>query len=1145
MIRQIEEMAKGNIEMERPSVELSAESLVFDVPFGGSYEGDFVISTSGGSVLEADILCFNHNVTELKNTVSSGNVKISFVYRAKSLKVGDTDTGSFFIVTNGGEYQINFSARVVGEKIMASTGEITSLADFTRLYEISPKEAEAVYKNNTFTKLLTNTKNRLYYRKIRSVEEFLIASNYKKRVLFTVDRNVIRFSELLGDEYTESILIRKKGFGKIGIKASTDAAFVQLDKELIREDDFIGGEYRLSFAIDRERLYKGENTGRIVLENNFQKEVITVNVSVVSEITLTREDPAGDKAFNLRLSVMYEEYLAGIMMPGAWAIKTKELIKSYNTGSIRHELYKAYALLVNKQMQDFRTVVDSLKTRTESFDMRDTMLFGCILYLVETDESKRETMFAQISDIYAKNSDDSFIRYCMLLPDAPGIDEKIRLSMILKWIKAGENSPFFLAVACRILNQFPFYLTDLKPEMLKILSWGVRKKVIGKDLCAQLVSVYGVSAGYSKIVDRIITGCYQLFPSKDTLGAVCQYRIKGDLRREADHVLYRSAIEQDIKLGGLYEYYVASLSKTEREEIPRQVAIYFRYNNSLTARQKAALYVNILATKDKDHETYDNYKDQIHDFVLREMKEGLIDDNLSVLYNATLEDFEMDKEFFDALSRTLYMNRLVCSNPSAKYVFVISDSLSEIFTYPIEGGIAFIPVYPGEYVTVLGDRDGKVFVDNDACELERLFNPARYVRSALNSGSLKLPYALHHMLGKSSFQGLNDQENEILKLLLESPHINPEYKEKLTPAVIKNSATGYSDDELLSMMDMKKLDESVRSRYASNLVYNRFYDRAYEYVEYFGPQALKLEELEEIILYKVNGVREYDEKLSRLMIYAVSNGSKRYAIFKYLCVYMEGTVDQLYAVWREADKNGIDVTIMTEKILYMMIFTGEMKHFAGKLFSRYLKGKHNAIIEKAYTFYFAYRYFVKRMSVDPDVFMELERFYMDGEDLPEYAKLALIRYFSETGVSGNTEKRILDDLLYYFTDRKLYFDFYKDLPDEFLVRYHLYDRYIVTCITDSETVELMYRLDDSGVRKMIVKRTMYGYHTAVIIAAGTKELMYYFRDNEGRNVRYGRNEYASSLKGTPNNLYYGIQTGENRIKTRAMSETTGKLFNML
>ena len=62
MIRQIEEMAKGNIEMERPSVELSTESLVFDVPFGGSFEGDFVISTSEGSLLEADILCFNHNI---------------------------------------------------------------------------------------------------------------------------------------------------------------------------------------------------------------------------------------------------------------------------------------------------------------------------------------------------------------------------------------------------------------------------------------------------------------------------------------------------------------------------------------------------------------------------------------------------------------------------------------------------------------------------------------------------------------------------------------------------------------------------------------------------------------------------------------------------------------------------------------------------------------------------------------------------------------------------------------------------------------------------------------------------------------------------------------------------------------------------
>ena len=1145
MIRQIEEMAKGNIEMERPSVELSAESLVFDVPFQGSYEGDFVISTSGNIVLEADILCFNHNVTELKNTVSNGDVKISFVYRAKSLKVGDTDTGSFFIVTNGGEFQINFSARIVGDKIIASTGEIATLSDFTRLYEVNPKEAEAIYKTDAFAMLLTNTKNRLYYRKIRSVEEFLIAANYKKRVLFTVDRNVIRFSELLGDEYTESILLRKKGFGKIGIKATTDAAFVVLDKEFIKEDDFIGGDYKLSFTIDRERLYKGENTGRIVLENNFQKEVITVNVSVVSEITLTREDPAGDKAFNLRLSVMYEEYLAGIMVPGAWVTKTIELIKAYNSGSVRHELYKAYAMLINKQMQDFRNVVDSLKTRTESFNLRDSMLFGCILYIVETDEKKRETMFAQISDIYTKNSDDSFIRYCMLLTDAPSLDEKIRLTMILKWIREGENSPFFYANACKILNKYPFYLTDLKPEMLRILNWGVKKKVIGKDLCNQLVSVYGVSAGYSKVVDRIITGCYELFPSKDTLGAVCQYRIKGNLKREADHQLYKSAIDQDVKLGGLYEYFVASLSKTQREEIPRQVAIYFRYNNSLTARQKAALYVNILAAKDKDHETYDNYKDQIHEFVLREMKEGLIDDNLSVLYNATLEDFEMNKEFFDALSRTLYMNRLRCTNPHAKFVYVISDSLSEIFTYQIDDGIAFIPVYPGEYVTVLGDRDGKVFVDNDACELERLFNPARYVRSALNSGSVKLPYALHHMLGKSTFQGLNDQENEILKLLLESPHINSEYKEKLTPAVIKNTAAGYSDDELLSMMDMKKLDESVRSRYASNLVYNRFYDRAYEYVEYFGPQALKLEELEEIILYKVNGVREYDEKLARLMIYAVSNGSKRYAIFKYLCVYMEGTVDQLYAVWREAEKNGIDVTIMTEKILYMMIFTGEMKHFAGKLFAIYLKGKHNVIIEKAYTFYFAYRYFVKRMSVDPEVFMELERFYMDGEDIPDYGKLALIRYYSETGVSGNTGKHILDDLLYYFTDRKIYFDFYKDLPAEFQVRYHFYDRYIVTFISDSDSVELMYRFDDSGVRKLVVKRTMYGYHTAVLLAAGTKELMYYFRDNAGRNVRYCRNEYESSLKGVTNNLYYGIQTGENRIKTRAMYDTTGKLFNML
>ena len=78
---------------------------------------------------------------------------------------------------------------------------------------------------------------------------------------------------------------------------------------------------------------------------------------------------------------------------------------------------------------------------------------------------------------------------------------------------------------------------------------------------------------FDENVYQILTAGYERFPSDEVLEAICKLVMKGRPVRKEYFPWYEKAIEQDISLTRLYEYYLYSLPESFERALPRQVLL--------------------------------------------------------------------------------------------------------------------------------------------------------------------------------------------------------------------------------------------------------------------------------------------------------------------------------------------------------------------------------------------------------------------------------------------------------------------------------------------------------------------------------------------------------------------------------------------
>ena len=96
--------------------------------------------------------------------------------------------------------------------------------------------------------------------------------------------------------------------------------------------------------------------------------------------------------------------------------------------------------------------------------------------------------------------------------------------------------------------------------------------------------------------------------------------MKGNPRKKEYFRWYELAVEKELKITRLYEYYIENMSRNYQKMLPRMIRMYFSYNNTLSDAKKAFVYSNVIRNKEVDKTTYLSYKSSMEQFACEKLK---------------------------------------------------------------------------------------------------------------------------------------------------------------------------------------------------------------------------------------------------------------------------------------------------------------------------------------------------------------------------------------------------------------------------------------------------------------------------------------------------------------------------------------------
>ena len=1116
MYKRIEELAEGKVHTVLPILSFTPDQVRLEPVEGSTMSGSFMI-TSINKIPMKGIVYSTDLRMEIKNPQFQGeNVQIRYEFHGNCMQEGEVATGTFFIISNGGEYDLSWSVAVKRLYAETSVGRIESLADFIRLYRANWRESMHVFSAPGFKKLLRGSNESLYYKLLSSkpvkrenIEEFLVACGKKERVSFALsDHSVLHLQ--LSEVVEESLMITLSDWGYTQLSVTCDADFISLEKDTLTTDDFNGDHLLFRYQIQPERMHAGKNFARLTFCNLLHQEYFDITASKQIVVDLEREDRCRRKKENLRLLRDYEQFVAGSLVPGEWAKRTTTILRrrrELGEASDLETLWCAYAYLLNRQNQEAAWILDEYRHSRSAGEDREWALFLYLCSLSEKEQKLLDKLYQKIRDIYRANHDDRWMRFIIIqiADHSPEMAGK-QLRLLEQWFMQGMASPFLYARAADIYEREPYLLLSLEQFELHVLNWMCKHRRLTRDLAEQIMRRAINVRNYTRMLDGILAACYEAYPQEEMLAGLCAYRIKGQQFGTEMHAWYEQAIEHDLQITGLYEAFMASLDSREVRQLPKSVQLYFQYYNHLTYRQKAVLYVNIIANKDSQPAVYERYRQIIQDFAQSEILAGHIDDNLAVVYSHALEQMPVTEKLAQALARILYTNKFTCLEEPVTHVVVQQENLKQSQIYPVVGYQAYFPIYPGNYVILLQDAHGRRYALSSGTQMERLMNPGRYIRKCLELAPEEVPYVLHHMNGKTKLLHMDARMAGYVRTLVRSDAVSDEFKSRISPGFLEYCRREGAAEEIrdyVLKIDFGRVERSVRDHYLESMIQLHMYREAWAFLELYGVGKLSSEALAQIVLAQLRTQEmQEDEHLLYFAIQCFLRGCKDRPILEYLCSYYQGPTNRMMELWREAVRQRIPVDELEERLLIQMVFSTAFTPDVQKVFSDYCSHRGREQVRMAYLTYFAYEVFVNDLAVEPELYTYLEQATLSNRSANKYLRLALLKHYTFCEVLTAVQERFVDELLDEYMEKKQYFACFLQLPEKQLVRHHLYDMCVVeyrSAVPGSQ-VWLNYRIsgEKRSFDKVQLEPAVAGIYLWHIRLAGGQQMEYYISEKSER-----------------------------------------------
>ena len=1052
--RRMEQLINGRFEYEVPKLVLSDTEITVETKAGENYRGELFIGAEDNRRIKGMVMSSDRRLLLAKEKFSGTAVCIPYGIDVKGLHTGDEVQAEITINSNLGEYQIPVKLTIQDGQIQTSLGKIRTLDDFVKLAESDYREAFRLYTSKSFSKVLQK-EDRKYLSLYRGMsqnpvtyqhmEEFLVGAGKKEPVQIRLDKNGKNW-EKIESTLKDSLYLYKSTWGFTKMEVEVRGDFLEVEKKVITSEDFIGSVYGLEYLVRKEKLGCGKKYGQIRIKTVYGTQIYEVTASGNSEYQINTY--VYEKKAQAQIALIYKRFRLGEISKEEWADSTlHKLTELKNMGCYfpKHQLMEAY---VHYEMGHIPEAMSALWPLREISFSREQMEEEAV-YLalavrtgVATDEQMKSAK-ERIATLHRMHPGSRVILSVIMSEEEYRKSAAKQLYMLEELYQFGCTSPFLYLDAYDLIEKEENNLKKLSPFMVQVLNFAAKHGKLTQELTLRIGHLSEYVKVYRPMIYELLVSCYEAFPGKNLLDSICKYIMKGQPGKKKYFRWYALAVEQDIRITRLYEYYIETMPNGYSDVLPQVIRMYFVYNNTLSSRKRAQIYANVIRNKETDKATYQNYKKSMEQFAMEALKNGRINEDFAVIYQECIGGLT-SKTTGDLLSRVMFSYRIYCDDPKIRNVIVCHEELEKEEVYPCNDGIAFINLYNASARIIFEDDRKRRYVSTVDYNLQKLMDEIEYVKqcAALDVSFPGLILAVCSSKSEIHVRNLGSYQHAA-----QMKEFREEYRHNTCKKILEYYASHAGDDTLDSYL--KKIDYMTFAKVdkvllLELLIEKGMYEMAFEIVKEYGYEGIRTESLVKLasrMILRTEFVEQ--EELVYLSLYVFEEGKYDDVILSYLSDNLLGPVQQMALLWERMKGFQLDTYALEEEIMLLAMFGRVYLKQGHEILKSYMRQKGKQQVILSYLSFWAYEYFLGQKETDDSIFQCLETCFDKNMDVDRICRLALLAYYSEKEILSEKEDERIRRILEECNEAGLRFAFFRNLPSRYTKPYQLDDKQFV------------------------------------------------------------------------------------------------------
>lgn len=1140
----IDRILEGKFEYESGELTFSDSRIEIELQAGEDYEGSFHLTGKSGYITDGYIYASDSRMECLTKQFSGTGEEIGYMFHGKGMETGDVLQGSFYIVSNQGEYELPFVVMVTGRTVATSLGPMKNLFHFANLAKSSWAEAVQVFYQPGFSMVFENSDRKYkdlyrglsrYYGNERNVEEFLIAIHKKQKVNYIIDEDKLCLADVEEDMGRHEVLITKNGWGYCYLQVEVNGDFLSVDKTSLSDDDFLGNRCLFYYYVNREKLHKGINYGSLRFYNNFMETSVPVEVKVEDEDY--KQDRLNRKKRELLVRMM--EYYGAFRMrkisTKTWLGRNYEIMDKWaelDATDPEPKLYRAHLLITEGRENEAGWMLDQARNAILKSGDMDNAVWCYYLYLSTLrgrDESYVNQIAEEVASSYERQPDNWRLGW-LLLYLAP----EYSLSYAKKWMfirqqfERGCNSPVFYIEALLLIKMEPSLFMELGEFEMQMLRYAAKHDLLTDEIIMQLHYLVPRKQESAEGLLAILKRSYEKRPDCETLQNICTLLIRGNCRGKEEFPWYAAGVDENLRITKLYEYYMYSLDMEELVKLPKVIYMYFAYHNNLDWERSAYLYASLLKFRADLPDLYEKERFHIQEFVVQMIQRGLINRPLAYLYRKVVAGDVMLEEAGERLAPLLFSVHVRTTDKRMRKLILLNAKELAEKSVTLTDGQAVVSLYGEEYTLLLEDGAGNRYVPGEEFETERLLTDEKLFSEA--QGRDFRTISLQTYLCGRHMAGITAENIKRYERIFGSDEVAPDYKRTIIPGMAKFYYDSDMMEELDAFLDKVSpslLDAARRGEMIQYLTLRDKLETAVNWIREYGVNGVApkiLLRLASKMIQYSNQTRE--ETLISICFHAFQKGKTDMVTLQYLMEYCEGGTRLLRDIWKTADEKGLDVHSFSERILQQMLYSGCYVGEVADIFGRAIERETDLSLEKAFLARCCYDYFVKDKMTEPVFFEELGRFIRLGEQLQKVCILAYTRYYAENRhkIRKDIEKN-LEDSLGRLLDEGIVLPYFLEYTDICPAIRRFCDKTILEYRTKPGRRVLLYYMREEGeedYRKTEMREVYEGVFCSMFVLFFGEKLLYYIVD-EYEDENGTKEEITGSGSISRNDLEVGVQ----------------------